>query len=148
MQGNDLASFSPISQATMFEGVLASEPEGLSKIRARVALTAKNWEQYISFWKVNEIPVKHAIDLINRYNVGIVVYTLLPDYLVDSIEKWLIRKGISTTVTAYKSIEELAYDLRFFRPYRRCTQQMKSTQRLLDSDPRWLHPRLRGLRNG
>ncbi len=114
MQGNDLASFSPISQATMFEGVLAAEPEGLSKIRARVALTAKNWEQYISFWKVNEIPVKHAIDLINRYNVGIVVYTLLPDYLVDSIEKWLVRKGISTVVTAYKSIEELAYDLRFF----------------------------------
>jgi len=114
MQGNDLASFAPISQATMFEGVLASEPEGLSKVRSRVALTTKNWEQYISFWKVNEIPVKHAIDLINRYNVGVVVYTLLPDYLVDSIEKWLIRKGISTTVTAYKSIEELAYDLRFF----------------------------------
>lgn len=114
MQGNDLASFSPISQATMFEGVLASEPEKLAKVRSRVALTAKNWEHYMFFWKANEIPIKHAIDLINRHNVGIVVYTLLPDYLVESIEKWLLRKGISTTVTAYKSIEELAYDLRFF----------------------------------
>lgn len=114
MQGNDLASFSPISQATMFEGVLASEPEGLAKVRARADLISRNWGHYISLWKTNEVPIKHSIDLINRYKVGIVVYTLLPDYLVDSIEKWLSRKGISTTVTAFKSIEELAYDLRFF----------------------------------
>ena len=114
MQGNDLASFSPISQATMFEGVLASKPEGLAKIKAQIAYVASNWEQYMSLWKPNEIPIKHAIDLTNRYQVGIVVYTLLPDYLVEYIEKWLLRRGMSTAVTAYATIEDLSADLKFF----------------------------------
>lgn len=114
MQGNDLSDFSPISQATMFEGVLASEPTGIKKARSIVAQAGKNWEQYLAQWQTNDVPIKHAIDLISRYQVGIVVYTLLPGYLVDSIEKWLVRKGISTSVFAYATIEELAHDLRFF----------------------------------
>jgi len=114
MQGNDLASYAPISQATLFEGVLASKPEGLAKAKAQFAYVANNWERYISLWKPNEIPIKHAIDLTNRYQVGIVVYTLLPEYLVDSIEKWLMRRGMSTAVTAYATIEDLASDLKFF----------------------------------
>jgi len=111
MQGNDLSSFTARSQATMFEGVLASPPEGIAKVKASFYLRNEKWDSYLRLWQPNTLPIKSLSDSVNRLGIGTEVYTLLPPQVADAIERWLIKKGISTNVVAYQDIKELAYDL-------------------------------------
>lgn len=111
MERNDLAPYSMKSQATMFEGVLASEPEGIAKIKAAYYLRNEKWDQYLRMWEPNTLPIKSLSDAVNRLGIGTEVYTLLPPQVADAIDRWLIKKGISTNVVAYQDIKELAYDL-------------------------------------
>lgn len=111
MQGNDLSSFTSRSQATMFEGVLANPPEGLAKVKASFFLRNEKWDSYLRLWEPNTLPIKSLSDSINRLGIGTEVYTLLPPQVAEAIDKWLIKKGISTNVVAYQDIKELVYDL-------------------------------------
>lgn len=111
MQGNDLSSFTSRSQATMFEGVLANPPEGLAKVKASFLLRNEKWDSYLRLWEPNTLPIKSLSDSINRLGIGTEVYTLLPPQVAEAIDKWLIKKGISTNVIAYQDIKELVYDL-------------------------------------
>lgn len=95
----------------MFEGVLASEPEGIAKIKAAYFLRNEKWDQYLRMWEPNTLPIKSLSDSINRLGIGTEVYTLLPPPVADAIDRWLIKKGISTNVVSFQDIKELAYDL-------------------------------------
>lgn len=110
MEKNDLFSFSSKSQATIFEGVLASPPEGLAKVKASFYLRNEKWDSYLRLWEPNTLPIKSLSDAINRLGIGTEVYTMLPPQVADAIDRWLIKKGISTNVVAYQDIKELAYD--------------------------------------
>jgi hypothetical protein len=61
-------------------------------------------------WEPNTLPIKSLSDAINRLGIGTEVYTMLPPQVADAIDRWLIKKGISTNVVAYQDIKELAYD--------------------------------------
>lgn len=115
MEGNDLAPYAPIQQAVVFEGVLATMPEGLKSLRARLAKRTNDWTALVSHMKANELPLKSLADSINRRGIGTVVYTFLPHDAVDAVDRWLIRKGISTIVESYPDVETLAEDLRVNR---------------------------------
>ena len=115
MQGNDLASYAPIQQAVLFEGVLATYPKGIKSFRTWFASKAKDMPTLLNTMKPNELPLKSLIDSVNRRGIGTLVYTLMPVEAVSEIEHWLIRKGVSTSVEAYPDIETLAQDLRFNR---------------------------------
>lgn len=115
MEGNDLAAFAPIQQAVIFEGVLANPPEGLKSWRSRLAQRAGDWKTVVNGMNPNELPLKSLADSINRRGIGTIVYTFLPPEAVDPIERWLIRKGISTPVESYTDIAALADDLRYNR---------------------------------
>jgi hypothetical protein len=116
MQGNDLASYAPYVQATMFEGVLASEPTGrLEKIKANYLLKGEKWDAYLKMWQTNVLPVKHLSDSIHRLGVGTEVYTLLPPGFAEAVDRWLLKKGISTNVVSFENIGDLAFELQFKR---------------------------------
>lgn len=115
MEGNDLAPFAPIQQAVIFEDVLASMPEGIKSLRARLAKRTNDWPALVNHMQANELPLKALSDSINRRGIGTIVYTFLPPEAVDAVERWLIRKGISTIVEAYPDVETLAEDLRLNR---------------------------------
>lgn len=115
MEGNDLAPYAPIQQATLFEGVLASKPVGLRKVRYRLSSRSNDWASVIKQMTPNDLPIKSLVDCVNRRGIGTVVYTFLPPDAVDEIDRWLLRKGVSTIVESYPDVEALAYDLRFNR---------------------------------
>lgn len=115
MEGNDLAPFAPIQQAVIFEDVLASMPEGVKSLRARLAKRTNDWPTLVNHMKANDLPLKALSDSINRRGIGTIVYTFLPTEAVDAVERWLIRKGISTIVESYPDVETLAEDLRLNR---------------------------------
>jgi len=115
MERNDLAPYASKMQATMFEGVLASAPEGVAAIKAKFYLKTEKWEAYLKMWKPNVLPIKYLGDAINRLGIGTEVYTLLNAGIGGAIENWLSRKGIATNVVAYDNIEDLAFDLQFNR---------------------------------
>jgi hypothetical protein len=95
----------------MFEGVLANPPEGLAKVKASYYLRNEKWDSYLRLWETNTLPIKSLSDHVNRLGIGTEVYTLLPPQVADAIDRWLLKKGISTNVVAYQDIKELAYDL-------------------------------------
>jgi hypothetical protein len=118
MQGNDISSFSPLAQAVIFEGLLASPPEGAKALLEQVQRRRGNWEGVLRSWTPHELPLKALSDSVNRLGLGTDVYTFLHEDAVSSIDNWLTRKGISTPVYYYPSVELLEYDLRFQRAIR------------------------------
>lgn len=117
MQGNDISPFLSAYQGTMFEGVLASPPSGI-KGKVKEALARNNWEEIIQLWSPSTAALKSLSDSVNRLGIRTDVYTFLSPEAVDPIEKWLIKKGISSPVLFYPSVTELAYDLTFNRSVR------------------------------
>jgi len=114
MERGDIAAYAPPGIAVIFEGVLASPPDTLGKVIANIRLRAKDYDSYLTYWKAHEIPIKHVIDSINRKQIGVVVYTLLPVDIAEAVDRWLIRRNISTTVVPYVDIEDLAETSKFF----------------------------------
>ena len=47
--------------------------------------------------------------------LGVEVYTYYDESMVPVIESWLSRKGIDTTVYAYRSVRELLDDFKYNR---------------------------------
>lgn len=116
MERGDIGSFSVLAQACVWEGVLATPPEGLSKkARYKLAERSSDWETAIQLWKPLDIAVKSLVDCVNRLNIGTDVVTFLHPDAADPIYRWLLRKGVSTSVTYYPSSEEYSIDLRYNR---------------------------------
>jgi hypothetical protein len=118
MWGNDIQEYAPISQALVFEGLLATPPTGASKALELLRRRKNDWDGVLRTWTVNELPLKALSDSINRLGLGTDIYTFLDPEAPDAIDKWLMRKGVSTPVYFYESPEMLEYDLRFQRAVR------------------------------
>jgi hypothetical protein len=118
MQGNDISDYAPLAQAVIFEGLLASPPEGAKSLVEQVQRRRGNWDGVLRHWSPNELPLKALSDSVNRLGLGTDVYTFIHEDAVTAIDKWLLRKGISTPVYYYPSVELLEYDLRFQRAIR------------------------------
>lgn len=118
MQGNDITEYASTGQGLVFEGLLASPPEGLNAGLETIRRRRNNWDRALQMWKPNELPLKALSDCVNRLGIGTDVYTFLHPDAADAIENWLIRKGISTPVYYYETPQLLEYDLRFQRAVR------------------------------
>jgi hypothetical protein len=116
MEKNDIHPVSRIKQVTMFEGVLASPPSSvLDKVKGAYHKRTSDWASVIPLWKVHDMPMRSLSDCVNRRGIATHVITFLSPDAVDPIEKWLIRKGVSTPVMWYPSIVEFASDLVYDR---------------------------------
>ena len=115
MQGNDIVQDSYLGQGVIFEGVLITLSDTLiSKFHKQRG----NWEKYLSECIPHELPLKAMIDSSVRLGVSTEVYTFMDSEAVEAIDKWLLKKGISVAISAYNTVEELAYDLKFQRSIR------------------------------
>jgi hypothetical protein len=118
MQGNDIASFSPTAQGVIFDGLLATPPSGNKSLLETIQKRRDRWDSVINLWEPNDLPLKALSDSVNRLGLGTDVYTFIHPDAVDAIDKWLVRKGISTPVYYYETPQLLEYDLRFSRAVR------------------------------
>ena len=118
MQGNDIASFSPTAQGVIFDGLLATPPSGNKSLLEAIQKRRDRWDSVINLWEPNDLPLKALSDSVNRLGLGTDVYTFIHPDAADAIDKWLVRKGISTPVYYYETPQLLEYDLRFSRAVR------------------------------
>lgn len=131
MEGNDIAPFTPLFQGLVFDGLLASPPQGTKAVLANFKKTRDDWDGVLRLWQPHELPLKALSDCVNRLGLGTDVYTFLHPDAVDAIDKWLIRKGISTPVYYYESPQMLEYDLRFQRAVRIIYTSDEETAKIL-----------------
>jgi len=131
MQGNDISSFSPTAQGIVFDGLLASPPQGYKAFLETIHRRRDNWDAYIQLWEPHDLPIKALSDCVNRLGLGTDVYTFIHPDAADAIDRWLVRKGISTPVYYYESPELLEYDLRFSRAVRIIYTSDEETARIL-----------------
>lgn len=118
MQGNDLSAYAPLAQGLVFEGLLASPPSGSKALLDAFNRRRDSWDHVLKRWTPHELPLKALSDCVNRLGLGTDVYTFLGEEAASAIDNWLMRKGISTPVYHYPSVEMLEYDLRFQRAVR------------------------------
>ena len=117
MEGNDISTFAPIHQACMFEGVLASPPsKTITKMRAAKALRQHEWNRYVGLWQPHEMSIKSLVDSVHRRKIGVEVYTLIHEGMVDAIDGWLYRKGVSLPVYYFPDLATLSEDLKYHHP--------------------------------
>lgn len=106
----------------MFEGLLVQEP------RPALIEEKHRWwrkpetvteipaiDQIARLWKVNEMPMKSVIHMINQMGIGVEVYTYLDQEFHEAIEHWLARKGASVSVYHYIDVRDLLDDFKFNR---------------------------------
>lgn len=116
MEGGDIGNYARMYQACVWEGVLATPPESVSsKTKYKIASIKSDWETMIGMWKPVDMGVKSLVDCVNRLGIGTDVVTFLHPDAADHIYKWLVKKGVSTSVIYYESPEEYAIDLRYNR---------------------------------
>lgn len=115
MERGDIAAYSKPGLAVMFEGVLANPPDRFNKIIANVRLRANDYDSYLSYWKPNHLQVKHVVDSINRKQIGVLVYTLLPPELSTAVDRWLLHRNISTTIMVYQNVDDLVESQQFMQ---------------------------------
>lgn len=111
MEGNDISFGSPITQATVFEGVIASPPA--TSPRYLLSKARSDWEATIRLWKPNDKPFRSMVDCVNRLRIGTDVITFLHQEAEEPIYQWLVRKGVSTTVLWYPSIYEYKEEVQY-----------------------------------
>lgn len=116
MENGDIADFYIPSQACIFEHLLAAPPASVSeKLKNALYTSRGDWDAVINLWKPNEIPLKSLIDSVNRRRISTLVVTFLSPEAPEAIYRWLLRKGVTTTVEFYESPQAFAEDLRYNR---------------------------------
>lgn len=118
MQGNDISEYAAIAQGVVFDGLLATPPEGAKAILETIQRRRNNWDAVFRLWEPNDMPLRALSDSVNRLGLGTDIYTFTDTDAVDAIDRWLVRKGINCPVYFYESPELLEYDLRFQRAVR------------------------------
>jgi hypothetical protein len=105
--------------ACWFEDLLIVRMEDEQKrrlFRREKELTEEEWvKAEVRKWRTNEMPLKSVHHMVNHLNLGVEVYTYMEDELVDAIEHWLARKGISVSVYSYAGFEDLKDDFKYNR---------------------------------
>jgi hypothetical protein len=115
MEKGDIYSYTVFGQACVFEDLLAERPTGAAAIKEKFYIRRGDWEKALKLWKPNDLPLKSLIDAVERRGINTAVITFLPGEAVEEIYRWLLRKGVSCTVTDYASPEDYEADLRYDR---------------------------------
>lgn len=123
MQGNDIAPTTHRHIACWFEDLLVlrqEEPVDTRRLttffRKEKPISEEEWiKAEVRKWRANDMPLKSLYHMVNQLDMSVEVYTYLEPDLVDAIEHWLARKGISVTVYAYDGLEDLYDDFRYNR---------------------------------
>jgi hypothetical protein len=105
--------------ACWFEDLLMNrqeEPQKRRFFRREKEMTDDEWiKQEVRRWRVNEMPLKSVYHMVNQLDLGVEVYTYYEDDLVEQVEHWLARKGISVSVYAYPDFDTLRDDFKYNR---------------------------------
>lgn len=132
MERNDLAPFAPIGQGTMFEGVLASPPDGvIDNFKRSRREKAGDWDSALALWIPNSLPLRSMVDCVDRLGINTVVFTLLPEESVPAIDRWLLKYSITSPVIAYKDIDDLSVGLLLNRSLHVLYTSSEEHQRIL-----------------
>ncbi len=115
MERGDIAISSGVGQASIFEGVIASPPSGVSLVKEKFYIRRNDWDAALGLWTPNELPLKSLIDSVERLGISTEVITFLSVDAVDPIYRWLLRKGVTTPVYFYENVEAYAEDLKYNR---------------------------------
>jgi hypothetical protein len=127
VEGNDIGVTVFAHRACMFEGlIMTPQEEEMQQTKGKWwKRLASDKEEYgsddrhitsvVKRWRPNEMPLKSLYHLVNHYNIGVEVYTYLPEEFVPAIEHWLARKGISVTVYPYDDVFDLIEDFKYNR---------------------------------
>ena len=107
MQGNDISEYAAIAQGVVFDGLLATPPEGAKAILETIQRRRNNWDAVFRLWEPNDMPLRALSDSVNRLGLGTDIYTFTDADAVDAIDRWLVRKGINCPVYFYESPELL-----------------------------------------
>lgn len=118
MERGDIAEYTWVGQACIFEGLLAIRPAGTAGLKCKVYERSGNWSSSLKFWKPNDLALKSLIDSVNRLQIATEVITFLSDEAVEPIYQWLLRKGVTTNVVYYEDVESYEVDLRYNRAVR------------------------------
>lgn len=115
MERGDIGAYVLAGQACIFEDLLAERPTGAAALKEKFYARRGEWDKVMKLWKPNDLPLKSLIDSVERRGISTAVVTFMPYDAVDSIYRWLLRKGVSCTVEAYESPEDYEADLRYDR---------------------------------
>lgn len=114
MERGDISDFTSIGQSCVFEGLLASPPESVGRrIRERFRTQINDWDAALKLWKPHDLPIRSISDHINRLGISTLVVTFLSADAAEPIYRWLLRKGIATSVTYYPSPAAYRSDLKY-----------------------------------
>lgn len=79
-------------------------------------LSDDDWiNRVVRTWRVNEMPLKSVIHLVDQLHINVEVYTYMDVSFQEPIEHWLARKGATVQVTCYDDLAHLAEDMRYNR---------------------------------
>lgn len=119
MEKGDIAPTTHKHIACWFEDLLITRQEEPAKRRFFSRDKPPSEEEWVKrevrLWKINEMPLKSVYHMVNQLNLGVEVYTYFEDELVDAVEHWLARKGISVSVYAYMDFDTLRDDFKYNR---------------------------------
>jgi hypothetical protein len=126
VEGNDIGVTVHKHVACMFEGLLMTRREvaetpakrrwlGVGRSSKQLLTEEEQNEAEMRLWRPNDLPIKSVIHMTKQLGIGVEVYTFLPSYLQEYVERWLYRKGASVPVYCYFDIEELAEDFKYNR---------------------------------
>jgi len=118
MERGDIAIGSYVGQATLFEGVLATPPTGLTSVKEKFYIRKNDWDSAMNLWRPNDLPLKSLIDSVERLGISTDVITFLSPEAVEPVYRWLVRKGVTTPVYFYENAESYADDLKYNRSVR------------------------------
>lgn len=123
MEKGDIAPTVHKHIACWFEDLLVTRQEDTPQKRSlflrRINSKEMTYEEAIKNevrkWKVNEMPLKSVHHMVNQLDLGVEVYTYLDEDLVEQVEHWLARKGISVSVYHYPDFDTLRDDFKYNR---------------------------------
>jgi hypothetical protein len=118
MERGEIAEFSRVGQACIFEGLLATPPAGASLLKEKFHERNNNWTAALKLWRPNDLPIKSLIDSSIRLSIATDIITFLSEDAVEPIYQWLLRKGITCPVFHYEDITSYELDLRYNRAVR------------------------------
>lgn len=115
MEKGDIDAYTIFGQACIFEDLIAQRPTGATAVKEKFYARRGEWEKAMKLWKPNDLPLKSLIDSVERRGINTNVITFLPAEAEEAVYRWLLRKGVSCTVTTYASPEDYESDLRYDR---------------------------------
>lgn len=114
MERGDIGVFATPGQSCVFEGLLASPPDTVGRrVKERFRTRINDWDSALKLWKPHDLPIRSISDHINRLGISTLVVTFLSPDAAEPIYRWLLRKGIATSVTYYPSPAEYRSDLKY-----------------------------------